>query len=111
MTTNPYSVNDSNDSLSMSEPVVAYGLSQDAASLKLEAINELMHIFDAGRLSQALDFLRLLGKEEGKGTCSPCQFTAEELRDGVRLAMEQSRQGLGITQEEMRNRKRPWKKI
>lgn len=42
-------------------------------------------------------------------TCSPCQYTAEELRQRVYLAIEQSKQGLGLSQEEMRLRKPVWR--
>lgn len=111
MTTKPYDTDETSPSQSVSEPAVSYGLPQDAASLKLAAINELMNIFDPERLSQAVDYLRSLGREEERDSIPPCQFTPEELRAGVRIAMEQSRQGLGLTNEEMRNRKRPWRKI
>lgn len=108
MTTKPYSTDDMSRSERVSEPVVSYGLPQDAASLKLQAIDELMNIFDPELLSRAVDYLRLLGKD-GKSAVPPCQFTPDELRAGIRTAMEQSRQGLGLTSEEMRNRKRPWR--
>lgn len=111
MTTKPYNTDETPKSQPVSEPAVSYGLPQDTASLKLAAINELMNIFDPERLSQAVDYLRSLGREEERKSIPPCQFTKEELRDGVRIAMEQSRQGLGLTNEEMRNRKRPWRKI
>lgn len=109
MTTKPYDTNETSQSQPVSEPPVSYGLPQDTASLKLAAINELMHIFDPDRLSLAVDYLRSLGREEERESIPPCQFTSDELRAGVRIAMEQSRQGLGLTSEEMRNRKRPWR--
>ncbi len=111
MTINPYPTDETQPSQHVSEPAVSYGLSQNIASLKLEAIDELMKIFDPERLSQAVDYLRSLGREAGRESIPPCQFTPEELRAGVRIAMEQSRQGLGLTNEEMRNRKRPWRKM
>ena len=101
MTTKPYSTDEIPQSQPVSEPAVSYGLPQDTASLKLAAINELMNIFDPERLSQAVDYLR---------SVPPCQFTSQELKAGIRIAMEQSRQGLGLTNEEMRNRKRPWRR-
>ena len=110
MTTKPYSTDEIPQSQPVSEPAVSYGLPQDTASLKLAAINELMNIFDPERLSQAVDYLRSLGREEVKESVPPCQFTSQELKAGIRIAMEQSRQGLGLTNEEMRNRKRPWRR-
>ena len=110
MTTKPYSTDEIPQSQPVSEPAVSYGLLQDTASLKLAAINELMNIFDPERLSQAVDYLRSLGREEVKESVPPCQFTSQELKAGIRIAMEQSRQGLGLTNEEMRNRKRPWRR-
>lgn len=109
MTTKPYSTNETSRSEHVSEPVASYGLPQDPASLKLQAIDELMNIFDPELLSRAVDYLRSLGKNE-RCSVPPCQFTPDELRAGVRIAMEQSRQGLGLTNEEMLNRKRPWRK-
>ncbi len=109
MTAKPYNTDETPQSQPVSEPAVSYGLPQDTASLKLAAINELMNIFDPERLSQAVDYLRSLGREEERDMIPPCQFTPEELRAGVRISMEQSRQGLGLTNEEMRNRKRPWR--
>lgn len=47
----------------------------------------------------------------GEEAQPPCQFTVEELKAGVRIAMRQSAQGLGFTQEEMCKRERPWKKL
>ena len=104
MTTKPYSTDEIPQSQPVSEPAVSYGLPQDTASLKLAAINELMNIFDP------VDYLRSLGREEVKESVPPCQFTSQELKAGIRIAMEQSRQGLGLTNEEMRNRKRPWRR-
>ncbi|WP_278624595.1 hypothetical protein [Parabacteroides gordonii] len=63
MTTKPYNTDEIPQSQSVSEPAVSYGLPQDTASLKLAAINELMNIFDPERLSQAVDYLRSLGRE------------------------------------------------
>lgn len=108
MTTKPYSTDESSRSERISEPVVSYGLPQDAASLKLLAIDELMNIFDPELLSRAVDYLRSLGRNECNSV-PPCQFTSDELRAGIRIAKEQSRLGLGLTNEEMRNRKRPWR--
>ncbi|WP_455637517.1 hypothetical protein [Parabacteroides sp.] len=131
MTIKPYPTDETQPSQHVSEPAVSYGLSQNIASLKLEAIDELMKIFDPERLSQAVDYLRSLGREEGRDYpycpssidamkqelaeaeddfANGRVFSSDELRAGVRIAMEQSRQGLGITHEEMRNRKRPWRK-
>lgn len=41
---------------------------------------------------------------------SPIQFTVEELKKELELSIEQSRMGLGISQEEMLNRKPSWMK-
>lgn len=109
MTIKPYQSDETSQSQSVSEPALSYGLPQDIASLKLAAINELMNIFDPERLSLAVDYLRSLGREEERNSTPPCQFTSKELSAGVRMAKEQSRQGLGLTNEEMRNRKRPWR--
>ena len=71
MTTKPYSTDEIPQSQPVSEPAVSYGLPQDTASLKLAAINELMNIFDPERLSQAVDYLRSLGREEVKESVPP----------------------------------------
>lgn len=42
---------------------------------------------------------------------SPIQFTVEELKKELELSMEQSRMGLGLSQEEMLNRKPSWNTI
>jgi len=97
MTTKPYQPDEIPQPQQLSESAVSYGLSQDPASLKLEAIGELMNIFDPELLSCAVDYLRSLGGKERKNTIPPCQFTPEELRVGIKIAMEQSRQGLGLT--------------
>lgn len=105
-----YFTDESSHSGHVSEPVVSYGIAHDVVSLKMEAIGELMNIFDPELLSRAVGYLRSLGKEEKLASIPPCQFTPDELKVGIRIAKEQSEQGLGLTNEEMRNRKRPWRK-
>lgn len=109
MTTKPYKTEDINQPASVSEPLVSYVSTQDISTLKLEAIDEVMNLFDPELLSQAIKYLRTLGQAENRQPFSPCQFSVEELRQRVRYAMELSRQGQGISQEEMRKRKPVWK--
>lgn len=47
---------------------------------------------------------------DANATVSPIQFTVEELKKELELSMEQSRMGLGISQDEMLNRKPSWMK-
>lgn len=79
MTTKPYSTNENSRSEHVSEPVSSYGLPQDTASLKLQAIDELMNIFDPELLSRAVDYLRSLGREEEREATYPFYPTTKEM--------------------------------
>lgn len=109
MTTKPYKAEDTDQPASLSEPLVSYAASQDISALKLEAIDEVMNLFDPDLLLQAIDYLRTLGQTEKTQQSPPCQFSVEELHQRVRYAMELSRQGQGVSQEEMRKRKPVWR--
>lgn len=109
MKAKPYVSHEPTESQQLHEPTVSYGLPQGIDSLKLEAIRELMNIFDTERLSEALNYLRSLGKEVRQSNIPPCQYTSETLRERISQAMEQSEQGLWISHDEMRKRKPVWK--
>lgn len=109
MKAKPYASQEPTEPQQLREPAVSYGLPQDIDSLKQEAIRELMNIFDAERLSEALNYIRLLGKEARQFNSPPCQYTSETLRERISQAMEQSKQGQGISHDEMRKRKPIWK--
>ena len=84
---------------------MAYGY--DLNALKVEAIGLLMDIDTPALLHKAIDSLSHILKE---GAGSPIQFTVEELKSELRVSMEQSGMGLGISQEEMLKRKPSWMK-
>ena len=89
----------------LNEPSLAYGY--DLNALKVEAIGLLMDIDTPALLHKAIDSLSHILKE---GSGSPIQFTVEELKDELKVSVEQSSMGLGISQEEMLNRKPSWMK-
>lgn len=65
--------------------------------------------FKHGRVYSSDDLRKEMKTWNERCSVPPCQFTPDELRADVRIAMEQSRQGLGLTNDEMLNRKRPWR--
>lgn len=89
----------------LNEPSFAYGYDMNA--LKVEAIGLLMNLDTPALLRKAIDSLAHILKEE---TGSPIQFTIEELKEELKVSIEQSGMGLGISQEEMLNRKPSWMK-
>ena len=106
MTAKPYKYDkdDARESQRVSEPAVSYAASRSAASLKLEAIDELMNIFDTDRLSRAVDFLRTLGREEEDlmpGGIPALQFTKEELIAELRQSEEDRQAGRFRSSEEV----------
>lgn len=87
------------------EPMMEYGM--DMNSLKLEAIEQLMMIDSKQLMKQALSFLRGLKNEER----SPAQMTLEELKEVLKRSEEESRLGLGYTQEEMAKEIESWREV
>lgn len=107
MTTKPYSTDETPQSQPVSEPAVSYGLPQDTASLKLAAINELMNIFDPERLSQAVDYLRSLGRAEVREyPYSPSSIN--ELKQELAEAEDDFANGRVYSTDELRKEMRIW---
>lgn len=107
MTTKPYRTDETPQSQPVSEPAVSYGLPQDTASLKLAAINELMNIFDPERLSQAVDYLRSLGREE-VGEYPYYPSSSKELRQELAEAEDDFANGRVYSTDELRKEMRIW---
>ena len=106
MTTKPYKYDedDTREPQRVSEPAVSYAASRSVASLKLEAIDELMNIFDTDRLSRAVDFLRTLGREEEDlmpGGIPALQFTKEELNAHIDKSLQDIEEGRVYTSAEV----------
>lgn len=109
MTTKPYSTDESSRSERISEPVVSYGLPQDAASLKLLAIDELMNIFDPELLSRAVDYLRSLGKEEEREATYPFYpSTKEKLMQELTEAEDDFLHGRVYSSDDLRKEMKTW---
>lgn len=89
----------------VAEPMAEYGM--DINTLKLEAIEQLMMIESKQLMKQALSFLRSLKSEER----SPAQMTLAELKEVLKESEEESRLGLGYTQEEMAKEIESWRKV
>lgn len=89
----------------VNEPALAYGL--DINRLKVETIQSVMEIENPRIVQEIRDYaLRLLQEEvEEDNRNAPCQFTVEELKEELRKSREESRLGLGISNEEMIRRK------
>lgn len=85
------------------EPAVDYGI--DMNTLRQEAVEQLMMIDSKRLMKQALNFLRSLKSEER----SPAQMTLEELKEVLSQSEEESRLGLGYTQEEMTKEIESWR--
>lgn len=98
----PYEMSETEPSMA-SEPMAEYGLDFD--TLRQEAVEELMMIDSKQLMKQALSFLRSLKREER----SPAQMTVEELKEVIRKSEEESRLGLGYTQEEMAKEIESWR--
>lgn len=107
MTTKPYNTDEPQQFQSVSEPAVSYDLSQDTASLKLAAINELMNIFDPERLSQAVDYLRSLGREEER-EYPYYPSSIDELRQELAEAEDDFANGRVYSTNELRKEMRIW---
>ncbi len=109
MTTKPYKYDEAEAGKPqcVSEPAVSYVASRNAASLKLEAIDELMKIFDTDRLARAVDFLRSLGREEEDlmpGGIPTLQFTKEELNAHIDKSLQDIAEGHVCTSAEVHRR-------
>lgn len=89
----------------VNEPAAAYGL--DLNSLKVETVQSVMQIENPRIVQEIRDYaLRLMQEEEEYDyRNAPCQFTVEELKEELRKSREESRLGLGISNEEMMRRK------
>lgn len=89
----------------VNEPALAYGL--DINRLKVETVQSVMEIENPRIVQEIRDYaLRLLQEEvEEDYRNAPCQFTVEELKEELRKSREESRLGLGISNEEMIRRK------
>lgn len=110
MTTKPYSTDDAQQSQQVSEPAVSYGIQKDAARIKLEAIDELMNIFDPDRLSQALAYLHSLGREEEKEAEVYPYYPSsmEALRKELTEAEADFCNGRIYTSDDLRKEMRTW---
>lgn len=88
----------------VNEPVSAYGL--DINRLKVETMQSVMEIENPRMVKEIRDYVLSLMEEEEQGYGkAPCQFTVEELKEELRKSREESRLGLGISNEEMIRRK------
>ena len=89
----------------VNEPAAAYGL--DLNILKVETVQSVMQIENPRIVQEIRDYaLRLMQEEEEYDyRNAPCQFTVEELKEELRKSREESRLGLGISNEEMMRRK------
>lgn len=109
MSTKPYSTNESSRSEHVSEPVASYGLPQDTASLKLQAIDELMNIFDPELLSRAVDYLRSLGREEEREATYPIYpATKEKLMQELAEAEDDFKHGRVYSSDDLRKEMKTW---
>lgn len=88
----------------VNEPVSSYGL--DINRLKVETMQSVMEIENPRMVREIRDYvLNLMQEEEQRYGKAPCQFTVEELKEELRKSREESRLGLGISNEEMIRRK------
>lgn len=88
----------------VNEPVSSYGL--DINRLKVETMQSVMEIENPRMVQEIRDYvLNLMQEEEQRYGKAPCQFTVEELKEELRKSREESRLGLGISNEEMIRRK------
>ena len=110
MTTKPFAFNEPVESQKLSEPSVSYGLPQDMASLKLEAINELMNIFDSERLSKAINYLRSLGREEAGEIAGYPYYpsTSEALKKELSEAEDDFNEGRTYSSDDLRKEMLKW---
>lgn len=75
----------------------------DTIELKASLIEQLNHIDDEKLLTRIKNLISsFLEKEKKKHY--PAQMTLEELKEVLKKSMEESKQGLGMTTEELRKR-------
>lgn len=101
-TSKPYEMPETTPNIA-AESAAEYGMDMNA--LRQEAVAQLMMIDSKRLMKQALSFLRRLKGEER----SPAQMTLEELKEVLKQSEEESRLGLGYTQEEMVKEIESWR--
>ena len=74
----------------------------DALELKLSLIEQLKTIDDVKLLTQIKNLINIA--TEKKETRYPAQMTLDELKEVLKKSREESKKGLGMTTEELRNR-------
>lgn len=72
------------------EPAVAYRRKVDINAMKLRLMEDVMRIDDVEKLTKLDDFLDDLCVLPGT---PPCQYTLEELRERIRLGVEDIKNG------------------
>ena len=94
----------------VSEPCASYGM--DINRLKVEITQQVMQMDNPRMVSEIQDYILQLtarsGHAEEEEERAPCQYTLEELKEQLKIAREESRLGLGISQEEVEQRMREW---
>ena len=73
----------------------------DALELKLSLIEQLKTIDDVKLLTQIKNLISIA--TEKKETRYPAQMTLDELKEVLKKSREESKKGLGMTTEELRN--------
>lgn len=74
----------------------------DTLELKLSLIEQLKTIDDKKLLTQIKNLISIATEKKEKRY--PAQMTIEELKEVLKKSMEESKQGLGMTTEELRKR-------
>ena len=74
----------------------------DTLELKLSLIEQLKTIDDKKLLTQIKNLISTATEKKEKRY--PAQMTIDELKEVLKKSMEESRQGLGMTTEELRKR-------
>lgn len=71
----------------------------DEASLKMEAIREIMDMGDLNGLRKIVGYIKSIGKKN-----PPCQFNVAQLKKELELSEKEIQEGNVYTMEELRKR-------
>jgi hypothetical protein len=108
MNTKPYKITEE-DSSKVQQPAVAYSSlkSSETEELRAKAADLLTKINNPELLKSAIEELEMLALADSPEK-SPIQYTVEELKERLLISLEESRQGLGVSHEEMLKRNAEW---